>query len=60
MILAIGATTLYRHGLHDSHPYGYYLSAMDHFNLDLFSQSSLDCIQNLLMIGIFGIYYNIG
>ncbi|RAH68084.1 fungal specific transcription factor domain-containing protein [Aspergillus aculeatinus CBS 121060] len=59
MILAIGAVPLYRSGRHTSHPYGYFLAAMDHLDFNVLSKG-LDSIQDLLLVVRFGIYHHIG
>ena len=60
MILAIGAVVLHRRGLHAGHPYGYYLSAIKDFTLNFDTAAGLGCIVDLLLIGRFGVYHNIG
>ncbi|KAL3484913.1 fungal-specific transcription factor domain-containing protein [Aspergillus germanicus] len=59
MILAIGSIHGFRRGTHEHHPYGYYLSAMHHFTAPILSRG-LESIQDLLLIGRFGIYHHIG
>lgn len=59
MILWIGSINLHRTGKHQQHPYGYYLSAMKYFDPDFLSKG-LSAVQNLLLIGRFGIYHHIG
>ncbi|KAL3440445.1 fungal-specific transcription factor domain-containing protein [Aspergillus insuetus] len=59
MILAIGSIHGFRRGTHEHHPYGYYLSAMHHFTAPVLSRG-LGSIQDLLLIGRFGIYHHIG
>ncbi|CEL11578.1 hypothetical protein ASPCAL14679 [Aspergillus calidoustus] len=59
MILAIGSIHGFRRGTHEHHPYGYFLSAMHHFTAPILSRG-LESIQNLLLIGRFGIYHHIG
>lgn len=59
MILAIGSVTAHRNGEHTYHPLGYYLSAMQYFNKD-YLVGGLEGIQDILLIGRFGIYYHIG
>ncbi|KAJ0414250.1 fungal-specific transcription factor domain-containing protein [Aspergillus carlsbadensis] len=59
MILAIGSIHGFRRGTHEHHPYGYYLSAMHHFAAPILSRG-LASIQDLLLIGRFGIYHHIG
>ncbi|OJJ41955.1 hypothetical protein ASPWEDRAFT_126279 [Aspergillus wentii DTO 134E9] len=58
MILAVGSVPLYRNGKHNHHPYGYFLSAMGNIELNLLSRG-LESIQDLLLIGRFGIYHHI-
>lgn len=59
MILAIGSVIPYRKGSYDSHPFGYYLAAMKHFD-PYFIASGLSAIQDLLLISRFGVYHHIG
>ncbi|KAL4916130.1 fungal-specific transcription factor domain-containing protein [Aspergillus aurantiobrunneus] len=59
MVLAIGAIHPYRRGAHQWHPYGYFLSAMQHFKSGLMSRG-IESIQDLLLVGRFGIYHHIG
>ncbi|KAL2851202.1 fungal-specific transcription factor domain-containing protein [Aspergillus pseudodeflectus] len=59
MILAIGSIHGFRRGTHEHHPYGYFLSAMHHFTAPILSRG-LGSIQDLLLIGRFGIYHHIG
>ncbi|KAL5356276.1 Zn(II)2Cys6 transcription factor [Aspergillus floccosus] len=59
MILAIGSIPLYRASKHRYHPYGYFLAAMKHLEMDFLSKG-LDSVQDLLLVSRFGIYYHIG
>ncbi|KAL4963422.1 uncharacterized protein BDV14DRAFT_209941 [Aspergillus stella-maris] len=59
MLLAIGSIYPYRQKVHRWHPYGYFLSAMQHFKSDILSRG-VSSIQDLLLIGRFGIYHHIG
>ncbi|KAL4888032.1 hypothetical protein BDV59DRAFT_189396 [Aspergillus ambiguus] len=59
MLLAIGSVPLYRSGRHKYHPYGYFLTAMEHLDCNLLSRG-LDSIQDLLLVVRFGIYHHIG
>lgn len=59
MILAIGSIRMYRSGTHRNHPYGYYLTALKHLDANLFSRG-IESIQDLLLVGRFGIYHHIG
>lgn len=59
MILAIGSIRIYRSGAHCNHPYGYYLAALKHLDMNLFSRG-IESIQNLLLVVRFGIYHHIG
>lgn len=59
MILAIGSVLPYRNGEFEHHPYGYYLTALNHFD-DRFLSGGLASIQDLLLIGRFAIYHHIG
>lgn len=59
MILAIGSVMLYRNGEFDTHPYGFYLSALKYFD-DAFLAGGLYSIQDLLLVGRFAIYHHVG
>ncbi|KAL4876986.1 fungal-specific transcription factor domain-containing protein [Aspergillus karnatakaensis] len=59
MILAIGSIHSFRRGSHPWHPYGYFLSAMQHSKSDILSRG-IRSIQDLLLVGRFGIYHHIG
>ncbi|KAL4934771.1 hypothetical protein BDV06DRAFT_229469 [Aspergillus oleicola] len=59
MLLAIGSIYPFRQGVHQWHPYGYFLSAMQHYKSDILSRG-VRSIQDLLLIGRFGIYHHIG
>lgn len=59
MILAIASVLPYRQGTHSHHPYGYFLSAMQHLDDGVLSMG-LRSIQDLLLVGRFGIYHHIG
>lgn len=59
MLLATGSIQSYRRGSHQWHPYGYFLSAMQHFKSDFLSRG-IQSIQDLLLVGRFGIYHHIG
>ena len=59
MILAVGSVIPYRKGLHQWHPFGYYLAAMKYFDPKFLTRGIL-AIQDLLLICRFGIYHHIG
>ncbi|KAL4864295.1 hypothetical protein BDV12DRAFT_205820 [Aspergillus spectabilis] len=59
MVLAIGSIHPFRRGSHPYHPYGYFLSAMQHSKSDILSRG-IQSIQDLLLIARFGIYHHIG
>ncbi|ETS81542.1 hypothetical protein PFICI_06544 [Pestalotiopsis fici W106-1] len=59
MILAIGSLIPFRRGLSQSHPLGFYLAAMRHFESSFLARG-LSAIQDLLLIWRFGIYHHIG
>ncbi|KAL4999924.1 hypothetical protein BDV10DRAFT_200377 [Aspergillus recurvatus] len=59
MLLAIGSIHPFRRGSLQGHPYGYFLSALQHFQSDSLSRG-LQSIQDLLLVGRFGIYHHIG
>jgi hypothetical protein len=59
MILAIGSVGPHRNGTHQHHPYGYYLSAMQHFD-QTFLAHGLASVQDLLLVCRFGIFQYTG
>jgi hypothetical protein len=59
MILAMGSLIPFRKGHSQSHPFGFYLAAMRHFE-STFLARGLSAIQDLLLICRFGIYHHIG
>lgn len=59
MVLALGSIHPYRKGQHQWNPFGYYLSAMRHFDRFLI-RDGLSPIQDLLLLTRFGIYHHIG
>lgn len=59
MILAVGSVVLYRNGIIEHHPYGYYLSAIKYLD-DTILSKGLESIQDLLLVGRFAIYHHIG
>lgn len=59
MILAISSVIPYRRQMHQQHPFGYYLAAMQYFD-PLFLANTETAIQDLLLICRFGIYHHIG
>lgn len=60
MVLAIGSVRLYRNKLFDLHPFGFFTAALEASPPSAFSFSTLDDIENILMIAHFGVYFNIG
>jgi hypothetical protein len=59
MVFAISATTRYRAGLSNEHPYGYFMTAEKYLgNIPLIKD--VDAIQNLLLVARFGMYHHIG
>ncbi|KXH52752.1 hypothetical protein CNYM01_05135 [Colletotrichum nymphaeae SA-01] len=59
MILAIGSVLPFLNGIHDQHPEGYYLAALQRMGPDFLTRG-LASIQDLLLICRFGIYHRIG
>lgn len=59
MILAIASVVPHRQGVHGKSPFGYYLAAMDNFDVN-FLACGISAIQDLLFISRFGIYHHIG
>lgn len=60
MVLAIGSVRLYRNKLFDLHPFGFFTAALEASPPSGFSFSTLDDIENILLIAHFGVYFNIG
>jgi hypothetical protein len=59
MVFAISATTRYRAGISNEHPYGYFMSAEKYLgSIPLIKD--IDAIQNLLLVARFGMYHHIG
>lgn len=59
IICAIASVIPYRTGLHTQHPGGYYHAALQNIGSQLLTRG-LDSIQDLLLIGRFGVFYHIG
>jgi hypothetical protein len=59
MISAIGSVLPHRNGSYDAHPFGHFLAAMQHFDQN-FLVGGIYAIQDLQLIGRFGIYHHIG
>ncbi|PVH79230.1 hypothetical protein DL98DRAFT_560888 [Cadophora sp. DSE1049] len=61
MILAVGSIILHRKNSEAQwlHPYGYYLSALQHFDED-FLLNGVSAVQDLMLIARFGIYHHTG
>ncbi|KIL92424.1 hypothetical protein FAVG1_04835 [Fusarium avenaceum] len=60
MVLAIGSIRLYREGAIDLHPFGFFMAALEANPPSSSSFSTLEDIENLLLISWFGTFYNIG
>ncbi|KAH3918003.1 hypothetical protein HBI56_177600 [Parastagonospora nodorum] len=59
MVFAISATTRYRAGISNEHPYGYFMAAENYLGkIPLIKD--IDAIQNLLLVARFGMYHHIG
>jgi hypothetical protein len=59
MVFAISATTRYRAGISNEHPYGYFMTAESYLgSIPLIKD--IDAIQNLLLVARFGMYHHIG
>jgi hypothetical protein len=59
MVFAISATTRYRAGIINEHPYGYFMAAENYLGrIPLIKD--IDAIQNLLLVARFGMYHHIG
>jgi hypothetical protein len=59
MVFAISATTRYRAGISNEHPYGYFMAAEGYLGrIPLIKD--IDAIQNLLLVARFGMYHTIG
>src|SRR5688572_1454529 len=59
IICAISSVIPYRTGQHSQHPGGYYRAALQKIGPHLLTRG-LDSIQDLLLIGRFGVYHHIG
>ena len=59
MVFAISATTRYRAGISNEHPYGYFMAAENYLGVIPLIRD-LDAIQNLPLVARFGIYHHIG
>lgn len=59
MVFAISATTRYRAGITNDHPYGYFMAAEDYLGRIPLIRD-IDAIQNLLLVARFGMYHHIG
>lgn len=59
MVFAISATTRYRAGISNEHPYGYFMAAESFLGVVPLIKD-LDAIQNLLVVARFGMYHHIG
>lgn len=59
MVFAISATTRYRAGISNEHPYGYFMAAESYLGVIPLIRD-LDAIQNLLLVARFGMYHHIG
>lgn len=60
MVLAIGSIRLYREGATALHPFGFFMAALKANPPSSSSFSTLEDIENLLLIAWFGTFYNIG
>lgn len=59
MVFAISATTRYRAGITNHHPYDYFIAAEDYLGRIPLIRD-IDVIQNLLLVARFGMYHHIG
>lgn len=60
MVLAIGSIHLFRNGTITMHPFGFFTAALQANPLSECSFSTIDDVENLLLIAHFGFHYNIG
>ncbi|PSN74840.1 hypothetical protein BS50DRAFT_540411 [Corynespora cassiicola Philippines] len=60
MILAIGNIRLFRDRVTHLHPFGFFTAALEVNPPSESSFSSISDVENLLLIALFGVYYNIG
>ncbi|KAF5012722.1 hypothetical protein FDECE_1239 [Fusarium decemcellulare] len=60
MVLAIGSVHLFRQGITNLHPFGFFTAALEASPPSSSSFSTLEDIENLLLIARFGGFYNIG
>jgi hypothetical protein len=59
MIYALASIIPYRNGLQHQHPEGYYMAALQYLDSDFLSRG-MHSLEDLLLIGRYGIYENIG
>ena len=60
MVLAIGSVRLFRTAATGLHPFGFFTAALEAKPPSSSSFSTLEDIENLLLVARFGLFYNIG
>jgi hypothetical protein len=60
MVLAIGSIRLSRNGLVPVHPFGFFTAALEAHPPSEYSFCAIEDVENLLLIALFGLFYNIG
>lgn len=60
MMLAIGGIRLYRDGCMTHHPFGFFTAALEANPPSEYSFCTVEDVEYLLLIALFGLFYNIG
>lgn len=60
LVLALGSVSLFRNGDIATHPFGFFTAALQAIGHTGFSFSSIEDIENFLLIARFGLFYHIG
>ena len=60
MVLAIGNIRLFRDQVTELHPFGFFTAALEGSPPSECAFSTINDVENLLLISLFGVYYNIG
>lgn len=60
MVLAIGSIQLSRNNLVPFHPFGFFTAALEADPPSEYRFCAIEDVENLLLIALFGLFYNIG
>lgn len=60
MVLAIGGIGLHRDGRMTDHPFGFFTAALEANPPSEYGFCTVEDVECLLLIGLFGLFYNIG